>query len=125
MTRINCVPPSELVDKHLVAEYRELPRIFGLVRKAQDKGLTPKDIGANPSYVLGTGHVKFFYNKLQYLMKRQQMLIDEMRKRGFKPNFVNIDELMTGINQCWYGDWEPDEVAMNINRERIKERLYK
>lgn len=123
MTRINCIPPSELVDKHLVAEYRELPRIFGLVKKAQERGLTPSNINAIPVYALGTGHVKFFYDKLQYLQKRQQMLINEMRKRGFKPNFVNVEELMQGINQMWYGDWEPDEKAMTINRERIKERL--
>lgn len=123
MTRINCIPPSELVDKHLVAEYRELPRIFGLVKKAQERGLTPSNINATPDYVLGTGHVKFFYDKLQYLQKRQQMLINEMRKRGFKPNFVNVEELMQGINQMWYGDWEPDEKAMDINRARIKERL--
>lgn len=123
MTRINCIPPSELVDKHLVAEYRELPRIFGLVKKAQERGLTPSNINAAPDYVLGTGHVKFFYDKLQYLQKRQQMLINEMRKRGFKPNFVNVEELMQGINQMWYGDWEPDEKAMAINRARIKERL--
>ena len=125
MTRINCIPPEELVDKHLIAEYRELPRIFGLVKKAQERGLTPMSLGDRPSYILGTGHVKFFYDKLKYLTTRQYMLIDEMRKRGFKPNFVNIDELMSGINQCWYGDWEPDEVAMNINRERINERLNK
>jgi len=31
MTRINCAPKKELSDKHLAAEYRELPRIFGLV----------------------------------------------------------------------------------------------
>lgn len=123
MTRINCIPPSELVDKHLVAEYRELPRIFGLVKKAQERGLTPLNINATPDYVLGTGHVKFFYDKLQYLQKRQQMLINEMRKRVFKPKFVNVEELMQGINQMWYGDWEPDEKAMAINRARIKERL--
>jgi hypothetical protein len=53
------------------------------------------------------------------------MLIDEMRKRGFKPNFINLDELMTGINQMWYNDWIPDDDAMKINRQRISERLNK
>lgn len=125
MTRINCVPPEELTAKHLVAEYRELPRIFTLVRKAQDRGLTDVDIMIPPVYVLGTGHVRFFYNKLKYLETRQIMLIDEMRKRGFKPNFVKIDELMTGINQMWYNDWIPDDKAMEINRQRINERLKK
>ena len=31
MTRINCVPVTELHDRHLVAEYRELPRCFALM----------------------------------------------------------------------------------------------
>ena len=56
---------------------------------------------------------------------KNNMLIDEMRKRGFKPNFVKIDELMTGINQMWYNDWIPDDTAMEINRQRINERLKK
>ena len=33
MTRINLLPPSQLADQHLIAEWRELPRIFGLVKK--------------------------------------------------------------------------------------------
>lgn len=33
MTRINVVPVTELTDKHLLAEYRELPRIFGASKK--------------------------------------------------------------------------------------------
>ena len=44
MTRINCVPPSELTVQHLVAEYRELPRIFALVRAAIARGERPDDI---------------------------------------------------------------------------------
>lgn len=33
MTRINLTLVSELTDQHLIAEYRELPRVFGIVRK--------------------------------------------------------------------------------------------
>ena len=29
MTRINLTLVSELADQHLIAEYRELPRVFG------------------------------------------------------------------------------------------------
>ncbi len=35
MTRINLVPPSELCDQHLLAEYRELTRIPNLVAKGK------------------------------------------------------------------------------------------
>ncbi len=34
MTRINCVPVEELSGPHLVAEYRELPRVFALAQRA-------------------------------------------------------------------------------------------
>lgn len=46
MTRINVVPVEELTTKHLVAEYRENPRVFALAHKAYTnrtkwyKGLT-------------------------------------------------------------------------------------
>jgi deoxyribonuclease V len=43
MTRINLLPPSELADQHLLAEWRELPRIFGLVKKklTENKPILP------------------------------------------------------------------------------------
>ncbi|MBP7000765.1 pyrimidine dimer DNA glycosylase/endonuclease V [Amaricoccus sp.] len=41
MTRINVVPPEELSRAHLVAEYRELPRVFGMVRAMIARGLDP------------------------------------------------------------------------------------
>ena len=33
MTRINLINPEKLTDQHLLAEYRELPRIFWILRK--------------------------------------------------------------------------------------------
>ena len=68
MTRINVVPPAELCNKHLLAEYRELPRVFGLAKPVDD---------APSAYVLGKGHVRFFYDKLGYLAKRQRQIIDD------------------------------------------------
>ena len=38
MTRINLTLVSELADQHLMAEYRELPRVFGAVRKHVQNG---------------------------------------------------------------------------------------
>ena len=37
MTRINVVDPSELHNKHLMGELHEITRVYGLVRKAQDR----------------------------------------------------------------------------------------
>jgi deoxyribonuclease (pyrimidine dimer) len=70
MTRINVVAPRDLTDQHLLAEYRELPRVFTLAQAWLDRGKP----GALPErYALGTGHVKFFYDKTDYLAKRQRL----------------------------------------------------
>lgn len=115
MTRINCIPPEELHDPHLLAEYRELPRIFKLAR--------PHD--AAPSrYTLGKGHVIFFYDKLGYLFERQKRIYKEMKNRGFKPNFdpEQLIAFKEGREALW-NPWQPDQQAIDLNRERIEERL--
>lgn len=119
MTRINLVPPSELSRLHLLAEYRELPRVFGLVQKAIDRGMKPDDPSIPPDYTMGKGHVMFFYNKLAFLATRQQALINEMKARGMKPNFTA--SLGQGIPAEWWGIWKPDEIDLFINRQRISE----
>ena len=63
MTRINVgIPPAELVNQHLIAEHREIKRIPNCIAK----GKYNMD-GIPDKFKLGTGHVKFFYNKLLYL----------------------------------------------------------
>ena len=123
MTRINCIPPAELSGQHLVAEYRELPRIFALVRAAIGRGETPGDRRNPPSYTLGTGHVRFFYCRLGYLMRRQVAIIAEMRARGYRPAFDDPTGLIAGIPAEWCEDWEPTPEAIAANRARIAERL--
>jgi deoxyribonuclease (pyrimidine dimer) len=111
MTRINCIPVEELHDKHLLAEYRELPRIFKLARTGND---------IPDTYRLGTGHVKFFYNKLKYLEDRQRQLISECLRRGFN---ITHTEVSFDCDPDLYNNWVPTEEAVVINRERIAERL--
>ena len=122
MTRINLVDPGFLRDKHLGAEYRELPRIFGAVRKYQSKGSRPSSIKIPSTYVLGKGHVTFFYNKLRWLVRRQHALVEELIKRGKNPKFRNPEALIAGLDKEWLNDWEPslDEIKLNVSR--INER---
>lgn len=118
MTRINCIPVEELVDKHLLAEYRELPRVFGLARLPKRGETFPEE------YTLGTGHVKFFYNKLEYLERRFIAIVLELTRRGFRLSYNNLpDKYFEERNPLLWKDWEPTEQAMIINRERIHERL--
>ena len=118
MTRINVVPVRELSDKHLVAEYRELPRVFRLSYEWQQRN-RPTAIPAE--YTLGKGHVTFFYDKLRFLIKRHRQLCREMRHRLFvvrfpdPPQFDHDDDLMK--------QYEPTPEALRINRERINKRL--
>lgn len=123
MTRINLVPPEELHRKHLVAEYHELPRIFSYVRMQLAKGVDPATIKAPAEYTLGTGHMKFFYTRLGFLLERQAALILEMHARKMKVNFDNLKGLAEGMPDHLMGSYEPTPEALALNRQRLAERL--
>ena len=120
MTRINLIKPSELTRQHLVAEYRELPRIFTLVRKAITRGEHPTDSRNPKRYVLGPGHCRFFYSRLGFLARRQEALIREMQQRGYRVLYGSID--ISDFPAEWRGDYSPTPDAVNLNRQRIRER---
>ena len=120
MTRINLIPVEDLYDQHLMAEYRELPRIFSYVEKLKD---VPKDIPAR--YTMGKGHVKFFADKLTFLLGRQGNLIFELLKRDFKIKF-NLQELYSRyeiIDEKFKKDYYPTKEEIEISRQRINELL--
>ncbi|UGC98050.1 endonuclease [Oceanospirillum phage vB_OsaM_PD0307] len=126
MTRINVVPPAELVNKHLMAEYRELPRIFTDVRKRVAKGQQPADIQQPDRYKLGAGHCLFFVTRCGWLLERYQQLCGELLERGYNLNlelFNDICDAAELLPSQWCGAYQPDADAMQINRQRIKERL--
>jgi deoxyribonuclease (pyrimidine dimer) len=117
MTRINCVPPEELCREHLVAEYRELPRVFALAAKAYPRR---EKFVAPARYTLGAGHVKFFYTRLGYCYERFLALRGEMLRRGYKPAYEKPPAVEVGRD--WFQAWHPDSEALAINRRRILER---
>lgn len=122
MTRINLVPPEELTDQHLMREYQELPRIVGLVRKAINREGKPSDFKIAPDYILGAGHVTFFYNKLEFLRKRQLLLIAELLVREYK--IVHKEGLdLYDIPDEWKGDYIPTNNGLRLSRNRIIEKI--
>lgn len=127
MTRINVVEPSELTNKHLMGELHEITRVYGLVRKAQDRKINKynfKDKIKQPSeYTLGTGHVYFFYDKLGFITERYYALNDEAKRRNFKVNPIDKQSLVAGIQDWWFNDYQPTQKAVEINRQRIMERM--
>ncbi|MBO1111755.1 pyrimidine dimer DNA glycosylase/endonuclease V [Bordetella petrii] len=119
MTRINCVPVEELTRQHLVAEYRELPRVFALARKACERG----PVSSPTDYTLGKGHLLFFYTRLGYLARRHGELVREMQRRGYQPAFLApLAEVHADIPAALWGDWTPTPQALAMNRRRIAER---
>lgn len=113
----------ELNSKHLLAEYRELPRIFGYVRRAQEQGLTPQDLDIPLEYTLGKGHMRFFYPRLLWVLERQLDLITEMRTRGYRTTYSNPHVLVEGLHSHWMGTWRVTPQALALNRRRIADRL--
>lgn len=121
MTRINVVNPSELSREHLVAEYREIMRLPGNLKSWLNRKTKPPSFDEIPlEYKLGTGHVKYFYNKFLFLQKRFESLVLEMQARGYNPKFT--DSSIFVVDKLYYNDYTPTKEAIEINRVRIKER---
>ena len=119
MTRINVgIPPAELVNQHLIAEHREIKRIPNCIAK----GRYNMD-GIPDRFKLGTGHVKFFYNKLLYLKNRYIKLYEECINRGF--NVQNYINAWDNVPIELMNDYQPTEVDRDIIKERINLKLNK
>lgn len=124
MTRINLVDVTTMADQHLMAEYRELPRI---VNEWKVKCNNIKFYQGIPNkFCLGTGHVRFFRNKIRFLIQRYSLIVQELIKRNFKlqqqdmrdsviTNLLAIDEHQV--------DWFPTKEDIKISQARINEKL--
>lgn len=123
MTRINLISVEELTDQHLMAEYRELPMIAKALEKTLKSKLGYQENKVSPTYILGTGHIYFFYNKRDYLVDRYIVLVKELncRKFSIEPNTRNMSwEVFDNITQV---QWQPSAEEIEINRNRINERI--
>lgn len=113
MTRINVgVKPEELPDKLLLAEHREITRIPNAIKSGR---AILSNIPA--AFTLGTGHVKFFYNRLAYLSHRYEALYAECCKRDFNVTYKGEAFELLPIS-LWKGYLEKD-----VDRKMIVERI--
>lgn len=109
MTRVNVgVDPSELPDRLLLAEHREITRIPNAVTSGR-----AKLVNIPQEFTLGAGHVKFFYDKLGYLKSRYEQLYHECIRRGFR--VTNKSDAFIGVT----GDY----VETGREREIIVARI--
>ena len=68
---------------------------------------------------LGTGHVKFYYDKLSYLKDRYEMLYTECVRRGF--NVQNYIGAWDNIPKELMGDYQPTKDDRKLIQQRIIE----
>lgn len=106
MTRINAgIPPENLTDQHLMAEFREITRIA-----------STSTWGAPSSMCLGKGHMKFFAQYQGYCAKRREELYDELTERGFDVNYYTVNWKNVEM-------WVPSSDDRAILTHRIKEKI--
>lgn len=123
MTRVNIVPPQDLMDQHLMAEFREIRHVGpSLQRTLKSKtGLNFKAKIAK-EYTLNKGHVTFFYDKGLYLYKRFLQIKEELLNRGFNINKDIEFNLHLFPDDC-KNDYVPTDKEIEINLERINLRI--
>jgi hypothetical protein len=61
-------------------------------------------------------------NKMLFLQKRFESLVEEMKHRGYKPNYTD-SSIFTKCDPQFYNDYTPTVEAMEINRRRVNDRL--
>lgn len=125
MTRINIISVKKISNKQLMAEYHESIRVFSYVLKSKK---IPEDIPSR--YCLGKGHVKFFFNKIPYLLNRYKEINQELTNRGYKLNnetfTKNLEKgklALQKYSEIQRNDWTPSLEEMMVNQARIDERL--
>lgn len=119
MTRINLLSVKDLSNQHLIAEWRELPRIFTLVKTKLNKN---QEIKPWEKYKMWTGHVKFFYDKLLFLQKRHKELTQELLYRKFNisnKNEISLDEFPKYL--C--NDYKPSDDDIEVSKTRIEQKI--
>lgn len=122
MTRINVLEVGILSDQHLMAEYRELPRMLPYITAWINQGCPTDKIPS--TYVLGKGHMKFFLDKFHWLVRRHSRIVMELvHVRGY--NLKHTDTLhLAGTtppeNPIQY---TPTAIDISLNQERIVEKL--
>lgn len=123
MSRINLIPPKDLYDQHLMAEFREIRHIGKALQRSLNRKKTPFNKNEIPKkFKLNKGHVKFFYNKGYFLHKRFIEIKQELLNRNFNINkntkFNNQD-----FPKDFYNDWSPTKEEIKISMCRINKRL--
>ena len=104
MTRINILPPTELTDQHLIAEYREITMVPGSLRRT-----LKSKVGFRPERISKT-----------YTLNAE--LVEEMKFRGFNPDPERRFPKEVFPSEL-YNDWMPSFEEQKIVKQRIEEKI--
>jgi deoxyribonuclease (pyrimidine dimer) len=127
MTRINIIPIEKLSDELLLNALGEETRILQGVVSRLEKNKSFNDIPNN--FKLGAGHVKFFYNKCEYIFERYLLMRAEYMLRYGKP--YSFDHLYLNERRKdfikerapnLYNDFKPSKMEERLVLDRIYER---
>lgn len=122
MTRISATyQPIEQCDKMLGAELYEIVRVPNHIIKVLSQGKKVNFAGKPEQFKLGSGHVKFFYDKMEYLKRRYEAIVAELKRRG--TNVSEVYDKWHLIPEVFWNDWTPTQAAREEMCERINSRL--
>ena len=115
---------SNISDELLLNELGEITRVFDLVIARVEKRKPFDDIPK--AFTLGNGHVKFFFDKCQYIWIRFNELHCEYFLRNGKhysrDRFKEVCSKVKMIPLGLFNNWKPSELEQNKVRLRILER---
>lgn len=79
----------------------------------------------SPHFVLGPGHVSFFYDKGHFLSKRFQKLRTELIKRGYNINLDSVFDEYEIFQEFpeLDRDYFPTDLDIQKSRDRIQSKL--
>lgn len=122
MTRINSgVHPSELPDRLLLAEHREIKRVPNQIASGRYNME-----GQPEEFTLNKGHVKFFYDKLMYLERRYCRIHQECVRRGFSVQDFSgsFENAAKSEGYSLFNDWRETPEARDKIMQRIREKGF-
>lgn len=122
--RLNLVPVKILTDQHLIAERRELRMIPPLLQKKFDKQGQDLRQDIPAQFTLGTGHMNFWLDKIQFLEQRFISLTGEMIVRGFNPDkSLMINTYLAEKEGFYKTNWKPKSQDIKVSAERIYSKI--
>jgi deoxyribonuclease (pyrimidine dimer) len=108
-----------------MAEWRELKMVPAALRKSlRTRTLEQIMDSIPPKYVLGKGHITFWYNKLTFLTERYSLLTTELLARGYNLKYRGgFEQFTKDLPKSFFGDYFPTLAEIELSRTRIAEKI--